>query len=150
MSAASEPRYRAFALAFLGGALLLVLTATALRRRHHRVATISAPSRGGTGYSPAHRIGPPQTFETLATRTREITFREPPPGRRGYDEQSVDAFLDEIVIACEARRVIDPGDIRNVAFRKPAAGRHGYDEQDVDEFLDEVEAAMEHLGRLNP
>jgi DivIVA domain-containing protein len=94
----------------------------------------------------ALRRGRVHTFETLAARTQEITFRRPRLGRQGYEEDQVDAFLDEVIRACTEGRAVDPARVRGVSFRKPGIGRRGYDEDEVDVYLDEVEEAMRHLG----
>ncbi|GIJ43844.1 hypothetical protein Val02_07300 [Virgisporangium aliadipatigenens] len=94
----------------------------------------------------AVRRGREHTFETLARRTDEITFRRPRMGRPGYEEDEVDAFLDEVIRACAEGVPLDPARVRGVSFRKSRIGRRGYDEDEVDVYLDEVEEAMRRLG----
>jgi DivIVA domain-containing protein len=94
----------------------------------------------------ALRRGREHTFESLARRTDEITFRRARMGRQGYEEDEVDAFLDEVIRACAEGVPLDPARVRGVSFRKPGIGRRGYDEDEVDVYLDEVEEAMRHLG----
>jgi DivIVA domain-containing protein len=87
-----------------------------------------------------------------------VRFAKPPFGRRGYDEEDVDALLDEAEGALQRRldELAHPGrsvhpigltadDLRNVVFRKPPIGKRGYVEDDVDAFLDLVARSFETL-----
>lgn len=69
-----------------------------------------------------------------------ISFSRPPMGKRGYNEDEVDAFLDFIEAALQdpARRAIAAEQVRHVAFAKPPIGKRGYHEGEVDAFLDRV------------
>jgi DivIVA domain-containing protein len=96
--------------------------------------------------------GPPVGTLTESA-VRDISFRKPPMGRRGYDERSVDEFLDLVEADLRVRRAacaeaggdgvvavnLVSADVRAVAFERSAFGRRGYDEREVDEFLDEVD-----------
>lgn len=77
---------------------------------------------------------------------RNITFRKPPLGKRGYDEEDVDAFLRLVMAVLDsapgARLTAD--DVRQVKFRKPPLGRRGYDEDEVDSFLDLITTELRH------
>lgn len=88
---------------------------------------------------------------------RAVTFRRPGLGRRGYDERSVDEFLDQVEADLRARRAawerpaadsvpvvvaMTSADVRAAQFAKPSFGARGYDEEDVDTFLDEVERSF--------
>jgi DivIVA domain-containing protein len=85
-----------------------------------------------------------------ADEVGSIYFRKPPFGRRGYDEQQVDEFLDQVQADLRARYaggavvkvMLTAGDVHEVSFMKPPFGRRGYDEQQVDEFLDQVQADL--------
>jgi DivIVA domain-containing protein len=73
-------------------------------------------------------------------------FKKPPTGKRGYDEDEVDVFLDVIVTGLrEGKLALSPSDVHNVVFKKPPIGKRGYDEDAVDDFLDEVENALTEL-----
>lgn len=99
-------------------------------------------------YSPRMRRGePPSGSKPRLTgeTVRQVRFRKPPFGKRGYDESEVDTFLDTLADALLAR----PGtaqltslDVHNVAFRKPPIGKRGYDEDEVDAFLDVAESEL--------
>jgi len=77
-------------------------------------------------------------------QVRNVAFSKPPLGKRGYNEDEVDAFLDRIEAAVQdpTRRTLTPQQVRNVAFSKPPIGKRGYNEDEVDAFLDRVEAAL--------
>ncbi len=66
------------------------------------------------------------------------------PGKRSYDEDEVDAFLDldEEVLRGPTRDILTPEDVRNVAFRLSPFGKRSYNEDEVDAFLDLVEEAL--------
>ncbi|HEX5494985.1 MAG TPA: DivIVA domain-containing protein [Mycobacteriales bacterium] len=76
---------------------------------------------------------------------RQVRFRKPPFGRRGYDEDEVDTFLDVLAAALSARpgtARLTAADIHGAEFRKPPLGKRGYDEDEVDRFLDVAEAEL--------
>lgn len=81
----------------------------------------------------------------------QVRFRKPPFGRRGYDEDEVDTFLDALAAALSARPGtvrLSAADVHGAEFRKPPIGRRGYDEDEVDRFLDlaEAELRMREMG----
>jgi DivIVA domain-containing protein len=86
---------------------------------------------------------------------RRVAFSKPSMGRRGYDEESVDNFLDKVESDLRARHAGGPvvrvaltaADVRAVAFLRPPFGRRGYDEEQVDRFLDEVQRSFVALDR---
>jgi DivIVA domain-containing protein len=63
--------------------------------------------------------------------------------RPGYDEEEVDAFLDEICDTFLGKRTppLRPDDVRHKQFSTTRL-RPGYDEEEVDAFLDEVESRL--------
>ena len=73
-----------------------------------------------------------------------VAFSKPPKGKRGYNEDEVDAFLDlvEAALRDPARSGLTREDVRNVAFSKPPIGKRGYNEDEVDAFLDRVEQQL--------
>lgn len=77
-------------------------------------------------------------------QVRGIAFNTPPMGKRGYNEDEVDAFLDAIAaaLADPTRRIVTAEQVGNVAFSKPPIGRRGYNEDEVDEFLARVEEQL--------
>jgi DivIVA domain-containing protein len=76
-----------------------------------------------------------------------VAFGRPPIGKRGYNEDEVDAFLQRV----EARLLnpSDPSltaiDVQNVAFSKPPIGKRGYNEDEVDAFVDRVASEISRL-----
>ncbi|MGH3493724.1 MAG: DivIVA domain-containing protein [Sciscionella sp.] len=72
-----------------------------------------------------------------------VMFRKPAPGRRGYDEDEVDTFLDRVEAALRGTATVTAQQVADVAFTKAEHGRRGYDEDEVDEFLDTIQR---HFG----
>jgi DivIVA domain-containing protein len=94
----------------------------------------------------AHGNAGPQQRSTTGNRltpeqVRNTAFSKPPIGKRGYNEDEVDAFLDlvEAALRDPTRRALSPEQVRNIAFSKPPIGKRGYNEDEVDRFLDLVE-----------
>jgi DivIVA domain-containing protein len=77
-------------------------------------------------------------------QVHNVAFSKPPIGRRGYNEDEVDAFLDlvEAALRDPTGRALTPEQVRNVAFSKPPIGKRGYNEDEVDALLDVVEEQM--------
>ncbi|OBK48300.1 DivIVA domain-containing protein [Mycobacterium sp. 1081908.1] len=71
---------------------------------------------------------------------RNVAFSRPPAGKRGYNEDQVDAFLDwlEAALRDPARGAVTPEQVRSVAFARPPIGKRGYNKDEVDAFLDRV------------
>jgi DivIVA domain-containing protein len=90
------------------------------------------------------RSVPPLT----AADIKRMAFGRPPIGKRGYNEDEVDAFLDLV-----EERLLNPSsdsltaaDVQNIlAFSKPPIGKRGYNEDEVDAFLDLVESEISRL-----
>lgn len=89
------------------------------------------------GLQQSHRLyWTPQQMDWV----RESYFR-PARGKRGYAEDEVDSFLDEVLLAMGKGEQLP--DIDSVRFYPPRAGRSGYEAISVDKFLDD-------LARLRP
>jgi DivIVA domain-containing protein len=75
---------------------------------------------------------------------RRIAFSKPTAGKRGYNEDEVDAFLDRVDAARRdaTGHILTPEQVRNTAFSKPPLGKRGYNEDEVDAFLDRVEQEL--------
>jgi DivIVA domain-containing protein len=75
---------------------------------------------------------------------RRIAFSKPTAGKRGYNEDEVDAFLDRVDAARRdtTGHTLTPEQVRAIAFSKPPLGKRGYDEDEVDAFLGRVEQEM--------
>jgi DivIVA domain-containing protein len=88
----------------------------------------------------------PETTRAWLTpeQVRNMTFSKPPAGKRGYNEDEVDAFLDVVDEALQdpTRRLLHPEQVRNIAFSKPPIGKRGYNKEEVDTFLDRVVAQL--------
>jgi DivIVA domain-containing protein len=83
---------------------------------------------------PLGQLGPDQV--------RGAEFNRAPFGKRGYDEEEVDLFLDRIEATLLGKDTVTATEIHNVLFSKPPIGRRGYNEDQVDAFLDRVEATL--------
>ena len=82
-----------------------------------------------------------------AAEVREAMFSKPQIGKRGYHEDDVDEFLDEVAARLEGRGDLTAEEVRDARFRKPPWGRRGYNEADVDALLDRVAATLDMLAQ---
>jgi DivIVA domain-containing protein len=73
----------------------------------------------------------------------DVAFSKAPTGKRGYNVEEVDEFLD--LIEKKLRNPTEWGltadDVEHVSF-SPSKGRRGYNEDEVDAFLDAVVAQL--------
>jgi DivIVA domain-containing protein len=69
---------------------------------------------------------------------REASFSKPPIGKRGYHEDEVDQFLDDVVAHLEGTIRLSTDDVRDVRFGRPPWGRRGYNEDEVDTLLNRI------------
>jgi DivIVA domain-containing protein len=106
---------------------------------------------------PAAEPGAPTTGGWLTPeQVRNVAFSKPPIGKRGYNEDEVDAFLDRVEAALRdpSGSTLTAEQVRNVAFSKPPIGKRGYNEDGVDAFLDllerQVSAAPSPAGFAPP
>ena len=100
---------------------------------------------------PAEPAGPPGAQATAGLTpelVHNVAFAKPPIGKRGYNEDQVDAFLDHIEAALRdpSGGSLSPEQVRNVAFAKPPIGRRGYNEDQVDAFVDFVAQQLQPQG----
>jgi DivIVA domain-containing protein len=72
----------------------------------------------------------------------------PPLGKRGYNEDEVDAFLDRVEAWLLNQRdpSLSAAAVQNIAFGKPPLGKRGYNEVEVDAFLARVETEVRRIG----
>ena len=86
------------------------------------------------------------TGSLAAEQVHNVAFSKPPLGKRGYNEDEVDAFLElvEATLRDPGCTALTAQQVRDVAFSKPPVGRRGYNEDEVDAFLDFV------AGQLAP
>lgn len=101
-----------------------------------RVAGISTPV-----VAPAGRL--------TADDVRNAAFGKPRMGKRGYDEDLVDAFLDLAEAELDGPpsaegSVLSPEDVEAMVFGRPPMGKRGYNEDQVDAFLDRIAAELRY------
>jgi len=77
-----------------------------------------------------------------AEQVHGAEFNRAPFGKRGYDEEEVDGFLDRIEATLRGDDDVTASEIHSVLFSKPPIGKRGYNEDQVDAFLDRVEATL--------
>jgi DivIVA domain-containing protein len=99
----------------------------------------------------------PQTNGGLTPElVHNVAFAKPPIGKRGYNEDQVDAFLNlvEAALRDPTRRILSPEQVREVVFAKPPIGRRGYNEDEVDAFLDfiaqHLQPGQSYRGAIQP
>jgi DivIVA domain-containing protein len=87
-----------------------------------------------------------------AEQVHDVAFSKPPMGKRGYNEDEVDAFLDYVEAALRdpAGHTLTPEQVRNTAFAKPPIGKVGYNEAEVDAFLDLIEQQVKSRRGASP
>jgi DivIVA domain-containing protein len=92
----------------------------------------------------ARAAGDPGANQGLTTggrltpeQVRNVAFSKPPTGKRGYNEDEVDAFLDRVEAALRdpTGRTLTAEQVHNKVFSQPPRGKRGYNEQEVDAFL---------------
>jgi DivIVA domain-containing protein len=74
---------------------------------------------------------------------RDVIFDKAPFGKRGYDEDQVDAFLDRVEATLAGNDRLTAADVRQVVFQDSPLMKRGYNEDQVDNFLDAVVATFE-------
>ena len=67
-----------------------------------------------------------------------VTFDRAPLGRRGYNEDQVDDFLDRVHGTLSGADSLSAREVREVIFDSAPLIRRGYHEEQVDDFLDLV------------
>lgn len=83
--------------------------------------------------------------DVTAQDVREVVFPKPPVGRRGYDEKSVNDFLQLVARRLDGRGHLCADDVRGVRFPKSPVFKRGYDAACVDELLIRIAAAIDGL-----
>src|SRR6185312_10262022 len=60
-------------------------------------------------------------------QVHNVAFSKPPRGKRGYNEDEVDAFLDRVEAALQnpTGRILTAEQVHNVSFSKPPIGKRG-------------------------
>ncbi|ONI83018.1 hypothetical protein ALI144C_18415 [Actinosynnema sp. ALI-1.44] len=105
------------------------------------IAERTAPAANAQRPSPAT---PQRLYKYVAPEAvRSATFAKARLGKRGYNEEEVDEFLE--FVATELRNPktkLKATDVHNVAFGRPPTGKRGYNENEVDTFLDLVEKQL--------
>jgi DivIVA domain-containing protein len=85
--------------------------------------------------------------DLTANEVRDILFGSPPVGKRGYNEDQVDAFVAQVVARLEGGGALTADNVHHVAFAKPPLFKRGFDEDEVDAFLDDAAATIARLDR---
>jgi DivIVA domain-containing protein len=80
-----------------------------------------------------------------AQDVRDAVFPKPPMGKRGYDEKSVNDFLQLVARRLDGRGHLSADDVRDVKFPKPPVFKRGYHDGTVDELLDRVATTIDGL-----
>ena len=80
-----------------------------------------------------------------AQDVRYAAFGKPPWGKRGYNNDEVDAFLQLAASRLDGYGNLSVDDVRAVSFSKPPIGKRGYNEDEVDDFLEQLEATIASL-----
>src|SRR5690349_15697496 len=76
-----------------------------------------------------------------------VAFKKPPIGKRGYDEEEVDAFLD--VVEVELSRLIEENnDLRSRAGAAASDGQPAVSDDRAETLTAELQAAREENQRL--
>ncbi|HEU5475774.1 MAG TPA: DivIVA domain-containing protein [Actinophytocola sp.] len=78
---------------------------------------------------------------------REVVFDKAPLGKRGYNEQEVDDFLDRVEDTLAGADGLTADEVRMVVFQDAPRIKRGYHEEQVDRFLDQVATTLDHLSR---
>jgi DivIVA domain-containing protein len=76
-----------------------------------------------------------------------VTFDRAPLGRRGYNEDQVDDFLDRVQATLAGTDSLKAQQVREVIFDSAPLIRRGYHEEQVDNFLDLVVEEFERRER---
>jgi DivIVA domain-containing protein len=94
----------------------------------------------------ARSAGNPRGGWLTPEHVRNVAFSTPPRGKRGYNEDQVDQFLDlvEAALRDPTGRTLTAEQVRSMTFSKPPIGKRGYNKDDVDAFLD---AVAQQIGR---
>jgi DivIVA domain-containing protein len=69
---------------------------------------------------------------------QDVRFRKARIGRRGYDEDEVDEFLDRIEDALRGKPGMTIDGLRGTVIGRSPIGRRGYRDEDVDAFVQRV------------
>jgi DivIVA domain-containing protein len=80
-----------------------------------------------------------------AQDVRYATFGKPPWGKRGYNNDEVDRFLQLAASRLDGYGNLSVDDVHAVSFSKPPIGKRGYNEDEVDDFLEQLEATIASL-----
>jgi DivIVA domain-containing protein len=108
----------------------------------HELTTLLEPAAGSFAGDTAPRPSQGDDRQRFIARIETSVFPKPPIGRRGYDEDEVDDFLDAVIASLKSGNPMDPAAVGAVSFGRSSFGRRGYDEDSVDELLDEIQQQL--------
>jgi DivIVA domain-containing protein len=90
--------------------------------------------------------------DLTADDAHNVAFSKPPIGKRGYNEDEVDAFLERV--EQKLRNLNAPGglsaaEVNSVVFSKPPIFKRGYNEDEVDAFLEQIARQLNRTNGLS-
>jgi DivIVA domain-containing protein len=97
--------------------------------------TFSVPERALPPVPESGLLGPDEI--------RNADFGRPPLGRRGYDGDEVDAFLERVEATLRGQDDLSAAQVSRVTFGKAPRGGRVYSEIEVDMLLDRVEETLQ-------
>ena len=106
------------------------------------LTTLLEPAAGSAAGDTTPRPSQGDDRQRLIARIEASVFPKPPMGRRGYDEDEVDDFLDAVVASLKSGNPMDPATVGAASFGRSSFGRRGYDEHSVDELLEEIQQEL--------
>lgn len=89
--------------------------------------------------------------DLTADDVHNVAFSKPPIGKRGYNEDEVDAFLERIEQRLRNPHAPDglsAAEVNSVVFSKPPIFKRGYNEDEVDAFLEQVAQQLSRSSGL--
>lgn len=81
-----------------------------------------------------------------AQDVRDAIFPKPPFGKRGYDQKSVNDFLQLVARRLDGRGHLAAGDVRAIKFPAPRIFKRGHDSDAVDDLLERIAVTIESMG----
>ena len=104
-----------------------------LERQLAERSTAGAPGSAPTGSA------------LTADQVHTVAFSKPKFGKRGYNVDEVDDFLERVEDTLRdpsAGGGVSPADVHDVKFSNPPWGKRGYNEDEVDAFLDVIASEL--------
>lgn len=103
-----------------------------------------ASSEDGLAESPAANLPPvPEAGLLGPDEVRNTEFGRPPTGKRGYDADEVDGFLERVEATLRGHDDLSSTQVARVTFGKAPRGGRVYNEAEVDYMLDRAEETLQ-------